>query len=186
MAHGNCKQPKEIGSRQRQRHREICGAGSVGLLLGFSFAIAAARHETRRELLVERQTQSARLRAGRCCCPKCTQLMSCGCFGNTFHFESKRIARRNFRIDSQPCANAALNFRTACGLRRSPLPQNARHQSPPLLLQASTKRLIGSDAHLCEAKPCPRRCLAASVMRGGLRLVAGQLSGGNFRTTLNS
>ena len=53
VADGLRIEPEEAGSRQGQQHSEICGAGFVGLLLGFSFAIAGARHEARRELLVE-------------------------------------------------------------------------------------------------------------------------------------
>ena len=106
------------------------GTGSVGIALGFSFAIAAAWHETRRELLVEEANSIGTQRAGRSCYPNRTPLTSCGCFGNTFPFESKPIARRNFRINSQLRANGEPKFITACGLRRSPLPQNARRQSP--------------------------------------------------------
>ena len=105
----------------------------LGLLLGFSFAIAAARHETRRELLVEEETQSARPHAGRNCYPSHTLRTLWGCFGNTYHFESNPIARRNFPIDSQLRANAAPNFRTVCGLRPSALPQSAHLRSPPVL-----------------------------------------------------
>ena len=39
----------------------------LGLLLGFSFAIAGARHETRRELLVEEANSIVTTGAGRSC-----------------------------------------------------------------------------------------------------------------------
>ena len=105
----------------------------LGLLLGFSFAVAAARHETRRELLVEEANSIGTTARRAQLLPEPTPLMSCGCFGNTSHFGSRPIVRRNFPINSQRRANAAPSFRTAYGLRRSPLPQSGRRRSPPVL-----------------------------------------------------
>jgi hypothetical protein len=47
----------------------------LGLLLGFSFAIAAARTRRAASFSLKRQTLSARLRAGRSCCPHCREPM---------------------------------------------------------------------------------------------------------------
>ena len=105
----------------------------LGLLLGFSFAIAAARHETRRELLVEEANSIGTTARRAQLLPEPHAANVCSCFASMFHFGSRRIARRNFRINSQRRANAALSFRTACGLRPSPLPQNGRRRSPPVL-----------------------------------------------------
>ena len=49
-----------------------------------------------------------------------------------FRFGSRRIVRGNFRINLQRRANAVPIFRTACGLRRSPLPQSGHLRSPPV------------------------------------------------------
>jgi hypothetical protein len=83
----------------------------LGLLLGFSFAIAGARHEARRELLVEEATQSTRPRAARNCCPNRTLGMLCSwpspitasfiaTLNETFDLEGKRIAANRFLSDS--------------------------------------------------------------------------------------
>src|SRR5580765_429813 len=85
----------------------------LGLLLGFSFAIAGARHEARRELLVEEANS----------------------IGTT--------ARR-------------------------------------------AQLLPEPHAHRRQTQPRARRCLAATAMRNRLRLVARQLSGGNFRASFDS
>jgi hypothetical protein len=53
MAHGLSVQPEEVGSGQGQRHREICSAGSVGIVAWIQFCSRRTRHETRRELVVE-------------------------------------------------------------------------------------------------------------------------------------
>ena len=70
-------------SSSRKKSDADQGSGTVrsavlallGLLLGFSFAIAGARHETRRELLVEEANSVARLRAGHNCYPSHTLQM---------------------------------------------------------------------------------------------------------------
>jgi hypothetical protein len=105
----------------------------LGLLLGFTFALAGARHETRRELLVEEgQTPSSRLRAGRSCYLSHTLQTWASCCASMFRFGSRRIVRGNFRINSQRRANAVPSFKTVCGLRRSPLPRNGHLRSPPV------------------------------------------------------
>ena len=134
MAHGLRVEQEEVGSGQGQRHGEICGTCSVGDCCLDSVS-PLPLHGTKRaaNFWSRRQAQSVRQRAGRSCYPNRTPLMLCSCFGNTFHFGLKPIARRNFRINSQRRANAAPNFRTACGLRPSRLPQNGRRRSPPVL-----------------------------------------------------
>ena len=104
----------------------------LGLLLGFSFAIAGARHEIRRELLVEEANSIVTTGAGRSCYRSHTLQTWPSCCASMFRFGSRRIVRRNFRINLQRRANALPIFRTVCGLRRSPLPQSGHLRSPPV------------------------------------------------------
>jgi hypothetical protein len=45
--------PEEIGSGQGERHREICGAGSIGIVARIQFRPRGNAARARRELLVE-------------------------------------------------------------------------------------------------------------------------------------
>jgi len=53
VAHGLSVQPEKVESGQGHGTVRSAVLALLGLLLGFSFALAGARHETRRELLVE-------------------------------------------------------------------------------------------------------------------------------------
>jgi hypothetical protein len=104
----------------------------LGLLLGFSFALAGARHETRRELLVE-EANSIVTTARR------AQLLSEPHAANVAQLLREYVPLRieahregNFQINLQRRANAVPIFRTVCGLRRSPLPQIGHLRSQPL------------------------------------------------------
>ena len=53
MARGPCTQPAQIGTNEGRRQRAGAVLTLLGLLLGFTFAMAVSRHDTRRELVVQ-------------------------------------------------------------------------------------------------------------------------------------
>jgi len=87
----------------------------LGLLLGFSFAIAAARNEARRELLVE-EANSIGMTARR------AELLPQPHASNIVRFLQQyvplRIDKRNSRSDLPRCASARSISRIVCGLKR--------------------------------------------------------------------
>jgi hypothetical protein len=104
----------------------------LGLLLGFSFAIAGARYETRRELLVEEANSivTTERRAQLLPEPHAANIVQLVREYVPLRIEAHR--QGNFRINLQRRANEVRIFRTVCGLRRSPLPQSGRLRSPPV------------------------------------------------------
>ena len=104
----------------------------LGLLLGFSFAIAGARHEARRELLVE-EANSIGTTARR------AQLLpephAASVVQLLREYVPLRIeAHREGQFSDQFATTRKQSpiFRTACGLRRSPLLQSGHLRSPPV------------------------------------------------------
>jgi len=53
VARGPCTQPAQIGTNEGRRQRAGAVLTLLGLLLGFTFAMAVSRHDTRRELVVQ-------------------------------------------------------------------------------------------------------------------------------------
>jgi hypothetical protein len=131
------------GRSEKEKRSSVPAAvlAVLGLLLGFSFAMAAARYDTRRDLVVQEQILSPRLRAGRISGQSRTPPMSCGCFANMSLCALKRIVRRKSRSSSQPCANAALNFKITCGTKQSPQRQNSQRPSRQVLSPASNETI---------------------------------------------
>ena len=111
----------------------------LGLLLGFSFAVAGSRHEHAVNSWLRRQTQSAPLLSGRNFYLSHTVQRLSNCCASMFRCGSRRTERGNFRINLQRRANAAPSFRTTCGPRPSLLPQKSHRRSLPVSLRASTK-----------------------------------------------
>ncbi len=72
----------------------------LGLLLGFSFAIAGARYEARRELLVEEANSIVTTARRAQLLPEPHAASVVQCCANMFRFGSRRIVRGNFRINS--------------------------------------------------------------------------------------
>ena len=137
LAHGLGAPLEEIGRRQDSGTVKSAVLALLGLLLGFSFALAGARHEARRELVVEEANSIGHnCDAGLNCYLNHTVQTSPSCCESMFRFGSRRIVRGNFRINLQRCANAVLRFRTVYGLRRSLLPQSNHLRSPRLSLPA--------------------------------------------------
>ena len=71
----------------------------LGLLLGFSFAIAAARHEARRELLVEEANSIGTTARRAQLLPEPHVLTLFSCFGSMCRYGSRHIVRDNSRSD---------------------------------------------------------------------------------------
>jgi hypothetical protein len=159
----------------------------LGLLLGFSFAIAGARHEARRELLVEEANSvvTTARRAQLLPEPHAANVVQLlreyvpirieahreGQFSDQFATTRKRSAE----LQDHMWAEA----RCRCG-RATISDHRQFHRQPQRNVWPR------SDAHRSQAQPRARRCLAAFVMRGRLWPVARQLSGGNFRPSLDS
>ncbi len=111
----------------------------LGLLLGFSFALAVSRNDVRRDLVVqEANSIGATARRARLLPePQATNVM--------------RLLREYVpfsRSGSRPCANATRSFTNACGMRRSPLPQDNQQRSLRVSSRASTKPSIWKQAAL--------------------------------------
>ena len=159
----------------------------LGLLLGFSFALAGARHETRRELLVE-EANSIITTARR------AQLLPEPHAANMAHLlreyvplriEAHREAQSSDRFATTRKRTADLQDRmwaeavAAAAERPSPI-------TASFIASLNETIELGGEARRRQTQPRARRCLAATAMRGRLRLVARQLSGGNFRASLDS
>jgi hypothetical protein len=159
----------------------------LGLLLGFSFAIAAARNEARRELLVE-EANSIGTTARR------AELLPQRHASNVVQLLREYVplrieAHREAQFSEQ---FATLRKRTAELQDRLWAEAVAAAAEQPSPITASFISSLdetvdeGGKAHRSQAEPRARRCMAAFVVRCGVRIMAGQLPGRNFRTALDS
>jgi len=158
----------------------------LGLLLGFSFAIAATRHEARRELLVE-EANSIGTTARR------AELLPQSHASNivqllreyVLHIEAHREAQFSDRFATLRKRTAELQDRlwaeavAAAAERPSPITASFI-SSLNETIDLEGKRVAAKRNHV------PWGCLVAVVVRDRLRVVAGQLSGGNFGASLGS
>jgi hypothetical protein len=159
----------------------------LGLLLGFSFAVAAARHETRRELLVE-EASSIGTTARR------AQLLPEPHAANVVQLLREYVplrieAHREAQFSDQFAATRKRSAELQDRMWAEAVAAAAERPSPiTASFIASLNQIIDleANAHRRQTQSRAWRCLAAFVMRGGMRLVACQLPGGNFRATLDS
>ena len=159
----------------------------LGLLLRFSFAIAAARNEARRELLVE-EANSIGTTARR------AELLPQRHASNVVQLLREYVP---LRIEAHREAQFSEQFATL-RKRTAELQDRlwaeavgaAAEQPSPITASfiSSLDETVdeGGKAHRSQAEPRARSCMAAFVVRCGVRIMAGQLPGRNFRTALGS
>lgn len=134
-------------AHSRAKPKETKDGGSVpaavltllGLLLGFTFAMAVSRHDTRRELVVQEANaiSTTALRARLLPEPHATNA------GRLLReYVALRIQVHRETQFSQRCAKAALTYMKASGMKRLPRPQNSRRPLPRVSLPASMRLLI--------------------------------------------
>ena len=147
----------------------------LGLLLGFSFAMAVSRHDTRRELVVqEANSIGPTARRSRLLPePQAANVARLLREYVTLRIEAHRETQFSQRFADLRKSSADLHER----LWNEAVAAAAKQPTPIIasFIASLNETIDFEGTRICQAQPRPRRRLAAVVMRGSLRSVADRL-----------